>query len=110
VSKITNKSKITQRIPDALTRLEEEKDRANKSKAKAKRRSDFWKGGAVTASTGAAVIAATLAFGIPFPHGLVVLPVVLPILSLIGVMAGNHALQKAARERRVIQYAIRILY
>lgn len=87
-----------------MTRLEEEKDRANKSKAKAKRRSAFWKGGAVTASTGAAVVAATLALGIPFPHALVILPVVLPILSLVGVMAGNHTLQNAARERRVIQY------
>jgi len=88
--------KITQRIPDKVADLEEEKRRAIESKVKAERRKIFWVNTTATAAAGAAVVAATVALGVSFPPGLLLLPIILPIIGLMGVMAGNNALQKAA--------------
>jgi len=88
--------KITQRIPEEVANLQEEKRRAIELKAKAERNKIFWVNTTATATAGAAIVVATVALGIGFPPGLLILPIVLPIIGLMGVMGGNKALQKAA--------------
>lgn len=87
--------KITQRIPEKVANLEEEKQCAIKLKAKAERRKIFWMNTTATATAGAAIVA-TITLGVVFPPGLLILPIILPIVGLMGVMGGNNELQKAA--------------
>jgi len=83
-------NQITQGIPVSVAVLQEQEQRARELKAIAERKCDRLKKLTYTATATAGVFSGCITIGLAFPHALLILPVLLPVLVLISNTSDAH--------------------